>query len=778
MVKIPSSPSCCQCRVRKNGCSRTKPSCAICTARGYKCLYPKVPGGFKRLPNGEFVLIDLNDPNEISFGEYEKKQRMLRMEKKPVEDHNMSLPIPKEKVENVVEVEGNIVKGEDTFNKVNNYKVSNLMSSDESYRKSFNELIKLNHSKLLDYCLKLQDYLKYFENEIFINEKSSVFTSLKNVPIYNDLYDILYNNKYDKSISLEGNEVIIKKQIKELKKRLLFLTSELENKYNIKTVERENVTGSTHESKPDNATIENFDDDLFKDSMKFVLWGNEDRPTQLYCFKNLSNISTDINSLYEKYFKQFVDAEKNSKPESVASDNQFKKISWDDALPILETFSKYFLSTNIIPKKLFKIYDTASYKENSTKLMDLNIIDEKVGDKRKFDANNIDVFTTSKLENLLLLEYNIILIITLDLINANNMSQRILGETTYQSFKNFDSKYRLMIEQNVKQLFTWGMMFDKLENVDELKILYQLSLFLKQPLKFNWDLINCGQPELMEFQISIVKNQENFKGTKSYVRLNDYDNRLISQLLNNETLTSKKIDYILNELYNLQEFSQFENIDDYYMNLVDMMDDTNEMVKKVDIFLNYINYKLFWDYYKFENVMQYYDNFDEQVTEKQEMLSLAKSIMFSFTQLIELQSLQNIEMSICLMNDKIVEVYETIISILYSINKVDSKLIQEILTNVKTFLILNESNSSISLTSKLGAELLALLNVYIYDLKSKNEVIDDDKSEYKGILRDMNKILHEALQQPVEGKINEELKKDLETIDEQTYRNISALLDG
>ena len=111
------------------------------------------------------------------------------------------------------------------------------------------------------------------------------------------------------------------------------------------------------------------------------------------------------------------------------------------------------------------------------------------------------------------------------------------------------------------------------------------------------------------------------------------------------------------------------------MNLVDMMDDTNEMVKKVDIFLNYINYKLFWDYYKFENVMQYYDNFDEQVTEKQEMLSLAKSIMFSFTQLIELQSLQNIEMSICLMNDKIVEVYETIISILYSINKVDSKLI-------------------------------------------------------------------------------------------------------
>lgn len=81
MVKIPSSPSCCQCRVRKNGCSRTKPSCAICTARGYKCLYPKVPGGFKRLPNGEFVLIDLNDPNEISFGEYEKKQRMLRMEK-------------------------------------------------------------------------------------------------------------------------------------------------------------------------------------------------------------------------------------------------------------------------------------------------------------------------------------------------------------------------------------------------------------------------------------------------------------------------------------------------------------------------------------------------------------------------------------------------------------------------------------------------------------------------------------------------------------------------
>lgn len=774
MVKIPSSPSCCQCRVRKNGCSRTKPSCTICTARGYKCLYPKVPGGFKRLPNGEFVLIDLNDPNEISFGEYEKKQRMLRMENKPADDKYLNLPIPKE---NVVEVEENVVKGEDPNNKMKNYKVSNLINYDDSYYKSFNELIKLNHSKLLDYCIKLQDYLKYFENEIFINEKLSVFTNLKNIPIYNDLYDILYNNKYDKSISLEGDEVIIKKQINELKKRLTFLTSELENKYNITTVENEKVSSFNNDSKVDNGPIENFDDYLFKDSMKFTLWGGEDMPTDLYSFKTLSNISTEIKVLKERYSKQYAENSQEVPVENITKDNKFKKISWDDALPILETFSKYLLSTNIIPKKLFKIYDSESYKENSTKLSELNVINEEAGKKRKVDENDIDVLTTTNLENVLLLEFNIILALTLNLIDSNNMSKKILGASSYQALMDFKVKYGEMVESNIKQLYTWGIIFNRLENVTELKILYQLTSSFKNPLEYNWDLINCDSKDLIDFQISIIKSQENFKGKKSYVRINDYDNRLVNQLLANDNLTSKKIDYILKELYNLQEFSQFNNIDEYYVNLIDMIDNTKEMINKIDIFLNYINYKLFWDYYKFENLLQYFDSLEEEVTAKPELLSLTKSIMFGFAQLIEIQSLKNIEMCISLMNDKIVKIYETIITVLFSISTVDSKLIYGILNSIKMFLVINESNSSISLKSKPGSELLSLLNVYLYELKDKSDIIDDGKNAYKDILRDMDRILQQALSQPNDGEVDEELKKELNTVDEDTIKNVSSLLD-
>lgn len=487
MVKIPSSPSCCQCRVRKNGCSRTKPSCTICTARGYKCLYPKVPGGFKRLPNGEFVLIDLNDPNEISFGEYEKKQRMLRMENKPVDDSYLNLPIPKEPV---VEVEENVVKTEDTNNKMRGYKVSNLISHDDSYYKSFNELIKLNHSKLLDYCVKLQDYLKYFENETFVNEKLSVFTNLKNIPIYNDLYDILYNNQYDKSISLEGDEAVIKKQINELKKRLIFLTSELENKYNIKTIENEKISNVSNDSKFDNSPIENFDDDLFRDSMKFTLWGTDDIPADLYSFKTLSNVSSEIKTMLERYFKQYESVKIEEPVEAPIKDNQFKKISWDDALPVLEIFSKYLLSTNIIPKRLFKIYDSTSYKENSTKLSELNAVIADTGRKRKANEDNIDILNKTNLENLLLLEYNIILLITLNLIESNNLSKKILGQTTYQTLIDFKVKYANSIENNIKQLFTWGMIFNRLDNVTELKILFQLSTHLKNPLEYKWDLVN------------------------------------------------------------------------------------------------------------------------------------------------------------------------------------------------------------------------------------------------------------------------------------------------
>ena len=649
MPRASVSPACCQCRARKLACSRNRPACLNCQKRNESCLYPLVPGGFKKTADGKFVLIDLNDPTEIKYDIWEKNMRLKRMEANGISinpnDFKYTRNVKKDILQsNMNANNGNITIGAfdeaaSTFssamgvqsinyaadwnqqNPLSRWKrrklneidsASNLVDKDLSDLNNRDllimkstEIMTMPLPKLQDYTIKLVHNLKNMEEKLILSKENISLMGVDNIPIFNDLYDVLFNNHYSNVISLNDTTEVIKKQIEKLKERLDFLKNELDLSKEISsqdilspsiTTVNENIldannllsANKTNEVSKNDIEIENFDDALFKDSPVFMLWKKNKQPSEnIYTLANLALLIPELQEFKKTLDRNLLEVKSDNeeKSEDISLDCfepvSLKMIPFDQAVFLLDYFYNNFISDGIFPKKLFKVFESTHYKRNLNILKELNkeIISVKTpthntvdldfqqkrtivsrgrpraqrGRLSKEQIENeetpiqdtletdivriIDIKVTSKLENLLLLEYNFVILITLYLIKCNNPIKTSLRRSHFNMIEEFEKNYLKVLETNVKIFYNWCISFSKTENIDNLKIISQILSDIQDPLFYKWDLINSKDKSLVKYQIDIIKSKEQFLGSKSMIRMFDYDNRLLKQLSNNINLT-------------------------------------------------------------------------------------------------------------------------------------------------------------------------------------------------------------------------------------------------
>ncbi|XBW35685.1 hypothetical protein QEN19_001256 [Hanseniaspora menglaensis] len=892
MPRVNASPACCQCRARKLACSRNRPICTNCQKRGETCLFPLVPGGFKKTSDGRFVLIDLNDPNEIKFDIWEKNMRLKRMEESGIavnpNDFKFTRNIKRDvsqlntmsNIENMTigaYDDTQTVLGTDTLNpstlnvpdlnsntSLNRWKrrrisdagasssiisfdASELVNNDSVLLKS-NEIMQMSFPKLQDYTFKLVRTLKHMEQKLMISRESGSFIFVENTPVFNDLYDILFNSDYKNILDLSDSTDVIKKQIIKLKDRLQFFEKELEliksneqggvlQSFAIKPKTLDGIDGTSsiglaNEISKD-IKIENFDDTLFYDSKQFSLWKKNKQPfDSLYSLPTLIFVSSELQELKKNVEREVAKIEpENNDSKELENYLCLRTVSltvvpFEPSLFFVDYFNTNFISNDVFPKKLFKIFESSIYKRNLSILRELNkeaelndLMPQGPYKQSKLSSVYIDIARTKNSENQLLLEYNFIILICLKLIKNNNFSKTEFSNSAVSMINEFENKNITNIKSNVKSFFNWCVTYEKVNSVRKLKVLAQLASYVDDPLFYTWDLINVPDQSLMEFQINIIKSREQFLGLKSVIRLYDYDNRLLKQLSNNINLTDSKIDYILKELFKELELGKFTNLEDFFSGLVSKKTSPKNMIYHLDTFLIYLNYTLYWKYYKVINAVK-----DSKINtrvsrnkspSKHEMLAealknreddneavftdLFSTVLNTFSNIIKVISLNYIDQQYSLVNAKINHILLSIVTIIYSLHHLNASLIKQILKNLKKFFILNNKGICINFKNEKYGNLLDLLDLYIiniedvvlntYGIKTVNEVdlgeannksIEEDKKKrekltYLSYLNDFNDILLAGIQSDNTDGNKQSIVNDATTLTESKVLAISNL---
>lgn len=889
MPRVNASPACCQCRARKLACSRNKPACLNCQKRNEECLYPLVPGGFKRTTDGSFELIDLSDPNEIKYDIWEKNMRLKRMEESGIPVNPNEFIYTRKIKKDVSQLNPNMIGNNTTIGIVdgkmgtptsdlvgqsnghmsdwaqnnslsrwkrrkqneadnaNDFVVADLsdLSGGTSLLLNGNAIMAMTLPKLQDYTMKLTSNLKNMEQRLLMSKESSNLIGINNVPVFNDLYDILFNNEYSNIIALDDDIEVIKKQVVKLKDRLDFLQRELEfrksggdfeSNFNAESEApsstlnasreedngaRENEVAATGTDR--DSSIENFDDSLFKDSVPFVLWKKDKQPFDtLYGMKNLIAVSPELQSLKKKLERELWEVQ-STKDEDEEKDisNLLKpvslnKVSFEQSVFLLDYFNNYYISNGVFPKKMFKLFESNSYKKNLHILRDFNMSEGntttpsalkedtfKRGRKGKEDiirfhnelgsaesslsdfpeTNIIDITKTSKLENLLLLEYNFITLITLTLIKNNNPSKTDLTNSHLNMIKEFEGNNTALLEANVTGFYNWCITFQKTENVDKLRVIEQILYHLKDPVFYKWDLINLQDEHLMEYQIDVIKDKEQFLGLKSVIRSFDYDNRLLKQLSNNINLTNSKIDYILSELFKQLDMGKFKTVDEFLESITqDTLKSSKSIIESIDVFLTFLNYNLYWKYYKVINIITLHTNncrksrsavaskhytlvnaFQNEESSNEPLLNdLFSSILSTLSNLIEISSLKAVAHQYALLNSKISYILISLVTVFYSLHHLNPSLFKHTLKNFKLFFVMNMDDISLNFKNEKYNSLLDLLEFYIKNIEDTerdpnetgieagdgahvrnngNEDLQKEPMTYESIVKDFNGIL-------------------------------------
>lgn len=904
MPRVNASPACCQCRARKLACSRNKPACLNCQKRNEECLYPLVPGGFKRTTDGSFELIDLTDPNEIKYDIWEKNMRLKRMEesgipvnpnefiytrkiKKDISQLNPSM-IGDSTTIGIVEgkmgtptselvgpsnghmsdwAQNNSLsrwkrRKQNEADNANDFVVADLsdLSGGTSLLLNGNAIVAMTLPKLQDYTMKLINNLKNMEQKLLLSKESSNLIGINNVPVFNDLYDILFNNEYGNIIALDDNLEIIKKQVVKLKDRLNFLERELKYRktgdefgstinvesetprstLNFSKEEDNDVGGNEEATKASerDSNIENFDDSLFKDSVPFLLWKKDKQPFDtLYGMKNIIAVSPELQALKKKLERELRDIDSTKDENGVMEISELlkpvslHKVSFEQSVFLLDYFNNYYISNDILPKKLFKLFESNSYKKNLHILRDLNMTAGKPtsphtskedalkrGRKAKGEIirfhhevgsgeasisdsseaikqndNTIDITKTSKLENLLILEYNIIDLIALTLIKNNNPSKTDLTNSHLNMIKEFEENNIDLLEANVTEFYNWCITFQQTENVDKLRVIKQILDNLKDPIFYKWDLINLQDKHLMGYQIDVIKSKEQFLGLKSVIRLFDYDNRLLKQLSNNINLTNSKIDYILNELFKQLVVGKFKDVDEFFESITQTTQKSSKsIIDNIDVFLTYLNYNLYWKYYKVINIITFNANnrrksrntsvskkntlitaFKNEESNNEPLLNdLFSSILSTLSNIIEISSLNVIAHQYALLNSKISYILISLVTVFYSLHHLNASMFKQTLKNFKLFFVMNMDDISLNFKNDNHNSLLNLLEFYIANIEdternpngtgiengdgsnaynNSDEPVDKEPMAYESIVKDFNDILLASINA---GKLN------------------------